>query len=244
MVSQASRPRSNEPCATVFEIDCDRAVEQLAELEAVLDACERAQLSRMKHPLQRQRATVMRGSLRWVLGAYLRVSPERVPLTRRPNGRPRLRLAPGDAGLSVSSASCRGTGTFVVATGTEVGIDLECVDPQRFPSALARHILHPRELVLFEAMPATAHAAWLARAWVCKEAMLKALGLGLQMDPRRMEVMAPDFAATPRGGEFRPGGLAPWRGWLGCRGAFLTAVTFVDPATSLRTVRLGFPPAR
>lgn len=243
-VCQAVPPRTNGPFATVFEIDCDRAAAPLAKLEAVLDTDELAQVHKMKHALNRQRATVRRGSLRWVLGAYLRVPPERVPLIRTPDGRPRLRLAPGEQCLNVSSASCRDSGTFVVATDTEIGIDLECIDPQRFPSALARHILHPREVALFEALPATAHAAWLASAWVCKEAMLKALGLGLRMDPRRMEVMSSDHAATPLGGAFRPRGLAPWRGWLRRRGAVLTAVAFADPATRLRTVRLGFPPER
>ena len=244
LFSQAVIPPSGEACATVFEVDCDRAAAQLANLEAALDADELAQLHKLKQPLQRQRAAVMRGSLRWVLSAYLRVPPDRVPLIRTPDGRPRLRLATGERCLTVSSAFCRDIGTFVVATDTEIGIDLEYMDPQRFPIALARHILHPREVALFEALPATARTAWLATAWVCKEAMLKALGVGLRMDPRRMEVMSSDHAATPLGGAFRPGGLAPWSGCLCRRGAVLTAVAFADPATSLRRVRLGFPPAR
>ena len=238
LADQVARLRSSEPCATVFEIDCDRAAIARPDLEAVLDAGERAAVSRLRQPQQRQRATVLRGALRWILGVHLGVPPERVPLVREPGGRPRLRSAQGSAELSISSASCGALGAIVLASGTEVGIDLECVAEHRFPPALARHILHPREVALFEALPLGARCAWLTSAWVCKEALLKTLGLGLRMDPRLVEVMSSDQPARPQGGAFRPAGFAPWQGWVHPRGTVLTALAFTNPATRTPVFRV------
>ena len=216
LAGDVGRLLSGEPCATVFEIDCDRAAAARPDLEAVLDADERAGLSRLRQPLQRQRATILRGALRWILGLHLGVPPECVPLVREPGGRPRLREVPASRRLSISSASCGARGTFVVARGTEVGIDLECVSEHRFPPALARHILHPRELALFEILPIEARCAWLTRAWVRKEALLKTRGLGLTVDPRLVDVMSP----------------TPWLGWVRTQGMMLTALAFSNPATT------------
>lgn len=240
IAGQAGRLLSIVPCATVFEIDCDRAAAALPVLEKTLDAAERASLDRIRHPLQRQRATVVRAALRWVLGAYLQVSPERVPLVRQPDGRPRLRTSPAERQLHVSSSSCGALGTFAVASGTEVGVDLECATQHRFPSALTQHILHPREVEIFEALPPDARTAWLVSAWVCKEALLKALGLGLTLDPRNVEVMSSVHLASSEGGIFRPQGLAPWFGRLRRRGIMFAAVACANPRTQVGTVRLRF----
>ncbi|HET7845438.1 MAG TPA: 4'-phosphopantetheinyl transferase superfamily protein, partial [Xanthomonadales bacterium] len=60
-----------------------------------------------------------------------------------------------------------------------VGIDIERVARFAADDALAATILSPGELATWGALPREARALALARAWVAKEAVLKASAVGL-----------------------------------------------------------------
>ena len=63
-------------------------------------------------------------------------------------------------------------------------------------------------------LPRAARAAWLAEAWVCKEATLKALGVGLAVDPRTVELERRKASVSGGVGEFRVAGYPGLKGWL------------------------------
>lgn len=98
------------------------------------------------------------------------------------HGRPWVGDAPG-LGLSVA----RTAGHVVVATVLDaaVGIDVERLD-----TAVDR--LEDVALGPYDARPVD--AAGLLRTWVRKEAVLKAAGVGLLVDPSHLGVTAPDEA--------------------------------------------------
>jgi 4'-phosphopantetheinyl transferase len=69
-----------------------------------------------------------------------------------------------------------------------VGIDIEAIKHD-FPVAeIAPAVFSPDELVQFFKLPADAKRAEFFRAWVAKEAYLKALGKGLSIEPNMLEV--------------------------------------------------------
>lgn len=99
------------------------------------------------------------------------------------HGRPRL---PGQPELGLSVAHAERVSAVAGVVGAQVGIDLESEDDPRFGS-VASVLLHPRETGTDPRL--------LARTWVRKESVLKALGTGLAADPRSVELGAP--AAAP-----------------------------------------------
>lgn len=88
------------------------------------------------------------------------------------HGRPHFA---GRRDLAVSLASARGVTAAAVTRGAPVGVDIEHVDEDRF-AGIGSVLLHPDERAV--------GAAELARTWVRKESLLKALGTGLGTDPR------------------------------------------------------------
>jgi 4'-phosphopantetheinyl transferase len=129
-------------------------------------------------------------ALRAALAEGLGLLPKQVPLERDRDGRPIVR---GTA-LEVSVSHSVGVILVAVASGLRVGIDVEVVrtGPWRL---LPTHALTPRELRELDACSPGSWSAALLRYWTRKEALLKAAGVGLAVDPRSVEVSGPDEPA-------------------------------------------------
>jgi 4'-phosphopantetheinyl transferase len=118
------------------------------------------------------------------------------PRCGEPHGKPRLRGAA--AGLEVSVTHSGRRVGLAVATAGVVGLDVEQVEPPRaFPYDAA---LTAAELAGLRAVPPGQRDRAFVTAWARKEAVLKAAGIGLRLDPRR-------FAVAPAG---RPAALLDW----------------------------------
>ena len=80
----------------------------------------------------------------------------------------------------------------------QIGFDLEIVEP-RFPG-LVDDFFTPEENKALRICPAEKYDQMVTLIWSAKEAMLKALGKGLQMDTRQVEVEIP-IHSSPEGSE-------------------------------------------
>lgn len=129
-------------------------------------------------PIQ-HRAT-RRFYLRLLLGAYLGVPGKDVHITRRIKGRLELdsSLSNGELNFSVArSGSCYLIG---INSGATIGVDLEMAArrPGK-PMALAQRYFSQREIAaLSECDEGELHRAFM-HAWACKEAVVKASGMGI-----------------------------------------------------------------
>ena len=227
----------------VCEIDCDavaNAPDVLAALEATLDTHERDAVLRLTRPTQRRRTAVVRGALRQALAACLDVPAELVRLVRSADGRTLPVTGPGAEPWQVSLSHSAPVGAFAIAAGTAIGVDVEHISGLRFAGHIADHMLHAREAEHYGTLPASIQAAWLARAWVCKEALLKAMGLGLRIDPRIVEVMPGDWDEDRQSGTFALPDDAAWSGRVWRRGDVLTAVAVQGPSRCMARARLVF----
>ncbi|MER5931190.1 4'-phosphopantetheinyl transferase superfamily protein [Streptomyces sp. NPDC002054] len=153
----------------------------VAEAVAVLDAAERERADRLIRPGHRQRYLASHLGLRILLGRYLDLPPEEVPLVREdchgcggPHGRP---VVAGASGLHFS-LSHSADSAYLAFAGVPVGVDVEAMPA---PTAVADVLdtLHPRETAELSALPEPDRPAALARIWSRKEACLKATGAGL-----------------------------------------------------------------
>ena len=129
------------------------------------------------------------GVVRAALARHLSVPPDEVGLEHEPSGRP---LVVGGR-IEVSVSHTHDLVLVAVGSGQRIGIDVELLrdGPWRL---LPEHALTRRELADLEARPPEHRTETLLRYWVRKEALLKAAGVGLAVDPRTVEVSSPTEA--------------------------------------------------
>jgi phosphopantetheine--protein transferase-like protein len=112
------------------------------------------------------------------------VGHPRFTVVRAASGEPRVE---GVADVHVTISHVDGEAVALAVRGARAGIDLEAVEA-RHP-AFAEEWFTPAEQARFAAAPEGSDMA-LTRAWAVKEAVLKALGTGMALSPRDVEVVA------------------------------------------------------
>lgn len=157
--------------------------DELARALSLLDERERARAERLRVPAVRRRFIAARAALRSVLGECTGTDPAAVSFAYGAHGKPRL----ADGGPHFN-ASDSGDWAVVALADAELGVDVEVVRELRNADGLARRICTGRELERFERLPEPERDAALLRLWTCKEAGLKALGVGLAGGARNVEV--------------------------------------------------------
>ncbi len=145
------------------------------------DELERAARFRVVGPARR--FVVARAVLRSVLGRATGVDPADVIFAYGEHGKPRLA-----AGGPLFNASDTGNFVVVALASAELGVDIEVLRPLPRQKRLARRICTERELEAFLAIPEAQRDAALLRLWTCKEAALKAVGIGLSGGVRNIEI--------------------------------------------------------
>jgi 4'-phosphopantetheinyl transferase len=165
--------------------------------------------------------------LETVLAGYLGVEPGSVALRRSPAGKPELE---GSA-LRASLAHSGEVALVAVARGPEIGVDVERLRNGLEGWSLVAHALTPAERGRLERTPPADRSTAFLRTWTRKEALVKAVGFGLALDPRLLELDA-DGQIVSAPAEFEP--AAEWTlvdlplpGYAG-------ALAVKGPLTSLR----------
>ena len=127
----------------------------------------------------RQRAT-RRFYLRLLLGAYLGLPGKDIRILRRVKGRPEL--APGLANGLLDFSVARSDGCYLIgiSNGSIIGVDLEIAARQSGkPLALARRYFSEQETRALSGLHETQLQREFVHTWACKEAIVKASGVGI-----------------------------------------------------------------
>ena len=127
-----------------------------------------------------QQRTTRRFYLRLILGAYLGVPGKDVHITRRIKGRPELdpRLASGELNFNVA----RSDGCYLIGvnSGAAIGVDMEEAARQPGkPMALARRYFSQQEVAALTGYGQEDLRRAFMHTWACKEAIVKASGMGI-----------------------------------------------------------------
>ncbi len=178
-----------------------------ADLLALLDPVERRRYGTIVDRAGRGRFLVGCALSRLALGGLLGLPPADVPLRRvcprcgGPHGKVRLDLPPSGplserSGLDFSVAHSGAVIGVAVCENGRVGLDVEEADVGLDVDAAARVALADSELAaLYSRPPAERKPAFL-RTWTRKEAVLKALGVGLGAPLRGLELSGPEQPPT------------------------------------------------
>lgn len=126
-----------------------------------------------------QRAT-RRFYLRLLLGAYLGLPGKDVRITRRIKGRPELDSSQTNGELNFNVAWSSGCYLIGINSGETIGVDMEMAARQPGnPLALARRYFSQKEIAALSRINQNKlHQAFM-HTWACKEAIVKANGLGI-----------------------------------------------------------------
>ncbi|MBP1313414.1 4'-phosphopantetheinyl transferase superfamily protein [Herbaspirillum sp. 1130] len=163
------------PCELALwrlDLDIRAPVPQLDWM--LLTPAEKAFNQRFRQPGDRVRHACTRAALRRLLALRLHMQPQQVPLRCSARGKPLLdmEMGAGRLAFNVSHAGCHAL--IAISTRGDVGVDIECCDPDLDVAALEALVLSPEELA---ATPS--HRLDFTERWVVKEAVLKAIGSGV-----------------------------------------------------------------
>jgi 4'-phosphopantetheinyl transferase len=153
---------------------------------------ERSRAERFKLEGVRQRFISSRAQLRTILGRYLGVGPAAVPIAYESTGKPVLHSSCGvDLHFNVSHSES--IAVFGVTRGRRIGVDVE-LGQRQIPNAdgIVERFFTERERQRFFALPECERLSAFFRAWTRKEAVLKAVGQGVQSLDLCEVTFAPD----------------------------------------------------
>jgi 4'-phosphopantetheinyl transferase len=175
---------------------------------------EQQRLERFRRLCRKRSFLTGRAAARQLLAERLGITPDQVPLVARPDEP--LQVLKG--GLHVSIAHADDWALAAVAPHP-LGVDLERLRPRK--PELRRHVLHPDEYPLLDALgkPAEEALVWI---WALKEAALKGVGLGLRCWPRRLRL---ELAEATGGWVWLPNGYR-WAVAAGLRDGYIWAVAW------------------
>jgi len=143
---------------------------------ALLTVEERERAGRFRLARVRDQFVAARGRLRALLGHYLGLPPQEVPVLYADGGKPHL---PPGMPLQFNISHTEGLAVYAVGR-SRVGVDVERCREIRDADNLVTRFFSRRECAQFHSLPAADRQAAFLRAWTRKEAVLKAIGRGVQ----------------------------------------------------------------
>jgi 4'-phosphopantetheinyl transferase len=185
----------------------ERTVQSLLEL---LSPEERARASRYYFQKDRTHSVVARGTLRVVLGRYLDLAPRRLRFTYNLYGKPALSGEVDDGRLRFNVSHSHGLALFAVASGREIGVDVEQVRADFASLEVAERFFSPAEVSGLRALPPDARTSAFFNCWTRKEAYIKARGVGLSHPLDRFTVSLGSDEPISLSADDEEGAAAHW----------------------------------
>ena len=187
MISSALPPEGQ---VHIYCLTLPRHPLELSHFGCFLSVREKDRAGSLLNDQVRKRFIAGRGVLREILGGYLGVEPENVPIATGEHGKPFLDGCAENIKFNLSHSG--DMLLLAVAAGIEVGIDIEKTEAGKPLKDMAKIAFsrHEQETVFSLASPSLQAAAFY-RCWVRKESCLKACGRGFSLSSDSFDVFLP-----------------------------------------------------
>ncbi|PNG27829.1 4'-phosphopantetheinyl transferase family protein [Methylocella silvestris] len=199
----ARRAAISDPAAKLWLVEAAPDPERIATAESLLSFDEIARADRFYRLEDRARAVLSRAALRLIVGEAAGIAPEKLAFSLGPFGKPLLAARP-DLHFNVSHSG----ELALIGLSAEriIGVDIELMRDNLDEAELARIFFCESEYRLIASKEGAARLEAFYRIWTAKEAVLKALGIGVAASLKDFEVrLSPGPAAIqPRAGSFSP----------------------------------------
>ena len=164
--------------AVVYSVPLVFDDDTLLQLHEQLSPVEQARAARFLVPAPKRQFVGCRVALRYLLSQILDCDPLDISLEVDALGKPFLKAGMIGAPVYFNVSHSRDLGLVAIAH-SPIGVDLEMLDPRVNVRSLVNQVLSDNEAIQWAILPARQHADQILRLWVCKEALLKAMGLGI-----------------------------------------------------------------
>lgn len=154
----------------------NRATSHYSKLLSLLSEDEYDRANRFMVDEARHRFVAVRAALRWILSHYLPLSPEALQFQYSAYGKPVL---VDDDRLHFNIAHTKDIALCGVCKERPLGVDIEQHNPAISSEKLAQRFFTPHEYTYLMRFPQEKRLQVFYQFWTCKEAVLKAEGLGL-----------------------------------------------------------------
>ena len=196
------RPFRRAGGAEVIHVDLTPHAAREAAALAWLDADERSRGDRFRHDGRRRQYTLCRAALRANLCDRLDCGNEELSFVESERGKPHVLLLGARVPVSFSVSHSGRHGLLAFSRKGRVGVDVEERAPRRDLDALIAAVLAPDERAELASTAGLHRVSRFYDSWTIKEALVKALGTGLELDIAGFEV-PPALRRGVRAGAFR-----------------------------------------
>lgn len=140
---------------------------------------EKARADRFVFDRDRNRFTVARATLRTLLAERLKVSPKAIELSYGEYGKPYLSGRFAHSELTFNVSHSQDVAVYAITCGREVGVDVEAIAEMKDRDEVAGHCFSAREIDAYRKLDEADRTLGFYNCWTRKEALVKALGDGL-----------------------------------------------------------------
>jgi len=201
----------------VWRADLDVDAAHWQALWRLLSGEEQARMQRLLDARIRRRRAACRGILRSLLAGYTGRDAAELVLRAGEHGKPEL---PGNS-LCFNVAHSQQWALLAIAAGRRVGVDVEVLHPVPEVETIAALYFAPQEWQDMAHRPDEERLRRFFDLWVCKEAVLKAIGSGFARPSDQLVVSAETGQVV--GCAWDPDETRRWQlavfGWPGVRAA-------------------------
>jgi 4'-phosphopantetheinyl transferase len=216
----------------VWQVRVSTDLDVMLQQQSFLDAAELQRANAFRRTEDRARFMTARYALRVLLGARVCVAPQTLRFASTGNGKPTLECQP-DLSFNVSHS-----GAFaLIALSAErlVGVDIERADAAFNWQTIADLVCTDDERREIEHLPTWEQALPFLRCWTAKEALLKAVGIGIGTELRAVTVKP--FAEGVQRPKATPGSAAADAAalsfhWLHETNEYVACVAYGDEGSS------------
>jgi 4'-phosphopantetheinyl transferase len=173
----------------LWRVFLEQPIAPIDSLLEILSTDEQDRARRFHFEVDRQRFIAARGTLRVLLGRYLQVEPQQLQFKYGDRGKPLLAEPFCQSQLQFNVSHSQNLALYAIACGREVGVDVEQIRPIRDFDRLAARFFSAREYAHLQKLEPEARLEPFFGYWTCKEAYVKACGVGLSQPTREIEVM-------------------------------------------------------
>jgi len=161
----------------IWRVRLDVRQSSFDRLNGALSESERDRAQRFRFDRLRQQFTIAHGALRFVLGRYLSIAPDRVRFAEGSHGKPEVAEPATTIRFNVSHSEA--LAVIAIADGRDVGVDIEAIRPVPELEEIAQRYFSDQEAdALMHTAPGAREQNFF-RIWTRKEAFIKAIGDGL-----------------------------------------------------------------
>lgn len=177
-----------EGTVDIWRVDLARDTSTLTAYELVLDEHERTTAAYFRSEVHRERFVIGRGTVRRILAEYLARDPKELRFRYGSNGKPELEQSAEETALHFNFTHSQDRAVLAVTELAPIGVDLECVRAWSDLPSLEKQVFTTSEIRYLASLGEDERRVAFYRLWTIKEALLKATGTGLSVEPRSFAV--------------------------------------------------------